>query len=166
MRGGGTSGCPGGAAASLGSRSETELHLHLPAETEDWLLNVFPVSETQKWSLAPLGSQNQSSLSDLGLTPPTTGSPQRRRLSGSLSRFPPPLLVSGCTLPFPLPLRVSPGGVFSVGTGCGSAGPWRIVTGHFLLGDDVQRSRRPVLLSWGGERALGQGWWVRIRWWS
>lgn len=160
---------PGESHGESGLTVRERTHLNFLAQTDDSLLKKrnrlpsFKNAEVKSWFFRL--PDPKSSFSDLGLTSGTTCFPQSRRLSNSLSCFLLRLLVCGYTLSFPLHLRFSPGAVFSVGTGCGSAGSWRIVTGHFFLGDEIQRSRRPMLLSLGWEGTLGQGGRLRIRWW-
>lgn len=57
---------------------------------------------------------------------------------------------------------------FSVDTGCGSAGSWRIVNDHlfFFLMDGVERSCCPLLALELKLKLLGKGWGLRIGRWS
>lgn len=112
-------------------------------------------------------------LSDLCFTSNATSLPQHHHLFNPLRHllhlpvyaglllFVYALLLLRLYLALSVSLWVS----FSVGTGCGSAGSYRILAGRLFLGEGVQRTCCPLLLALVLILELGDGWGLRIRRW-
>lgn len=102
-------------------------------------------------------------VSDLCLTSNAASLPHRHQLFDSVHYFLHLAFMTGLLLlRLYVALSVSLWGVFSVGTGCGSAGSRGSAADRLFLGDDFKGSRRPLLLALELKLKLSEGRGLRI----